>query len=108
MIDNDNLVVKTFYTLGRQHSALSGQKLPSKFIPVALEMACTGKKYFVLYLRWLWGGELFSSDIMWWLGDWNTTDPAPAPVASKEPEKGKNYFGLYLPVGGRKPIWNPI
>ena len=49
------------------------------------------------------GGELFSSDIMWWLGDWNTTDPAPAPVASKEPEKGKNYFGLYLLVGGLKP-----
>src|SRR6516225_4753990 len=46
---------------------------------------------------------------MWWLGD-DTTDPAPAPVASKEPEKGKNYFGLYLLVGGRKPytIWNPI
>jgi hypothetical protein len=35
---------------------------------------------------------------------------APAPVASKEPEKGKNYFGLYLLVGGLKPytIWNPI
>src|SRR6516162_7055569 len=48
----------------------------------------TGKKYFVLYLRW----------------------PAPAPIASKEPEKGKRYFGLYLLVGGRKPytIWNPI
>jgi hypothetical protein len=39
-----------------------------------------------------------------------TTDPAPAPIASKEPEKGKRYFGLYLLVGGRKPytIWNPI
>ena len=48
-------------------------------------------------------GEFFSSDIMWWLGDWDTTDPAPAPVASKEPEKGKRYFGLYLLVGGRKP-----
>jgi len=37
----------------------------------------------------------------------DTTDPAPAPVASK---KGKRYFGLYLLVGGRKPytIWNPI
>ena len=34
-------------------------------------------------------GSFFSSDIMWWLGDWDTTDPAPAPVASKEPEKGK-------------------
>jgi hypothetical protein len=33
----------------------------------------------------------------------DTTDPALAPVASKEPEKGKNYFGLYLLVGGRKP-----
>jgi hypothetical protein len=40
----------------------------------------------------------------------DTTDPAPAPIASKEPEKGKRYFGLYLLVGGRKPytIWNPI
>ena len=26
-----------------------------------------------------------------------------APVAAKEPEKGKNYFGLYLLVGGLKP-----
>ena len=42
---------------------------------------------------------------MWWLGD-DTTDPAPAPVASKEPEKGKNYFGLYLLVGGRQPIYD--
>ena len=33
----------------------------------------------------------------------DTTDPAPTPVASKEPEKGKNYFGLYLLVGGLKP-----
>ena len=33
-------------------------------------------------------------------------DPAPAPVASKEPEKGKNYFGLYLLVGGRQPIYD--
>jgi hypothetical protein len=31
----------------------------------------------------------------------DTTDPAPTPVASKEPEKGKGYFGLYLLVGGR-------
>ena len=51
-------------------------------------------------------GSFFSSDIMWWLGDWDTTDPAPAPVASKEPEKGKNYFGLYLLVGGRQPIYD--
>jgi hypothetical protein len=29
--------------------------------------------------------------------------PAPTPVASKEPEKGKNYFGLYLLVGRRTP-----
>ena len=36
----------------------------------------------------------------------DTTDPAPAPVASKEPEKGKNYFGLYLLVGGRQPIYD--
>src|ERR1700745_2015192 len=33
----------------------------------------------------------------------HTTDPAPAPIASKEPEKGKRYFGLYLLVGGLKP-----
>ena len=32
-----------------------------------------------------------------------TTDPAPAPIASKEPERGKNYFGLYLLAGGLKP-----
>ena len=41
----------------------------------------------------------------------DTTDPAPAPVASKEPEKGKNYFGLYLLLVGDLepyPIWNPI
>src|SRR6516162_6549085 len=98
-----------------------------------------------------WGGEFFSSDIMWWLGDWtllilhqlplprkspkrgkdilvstvlylrwlgeenflvqilcggsvigHTTDPAPAHIASKEPEKGKRYFGLCLLVGGVK------
>ena len=30
-------------------------------------------------------------------------EPPPTPVASKEPEKGKNYFGLYLLVGGLKP-----
>ena len=33
----------------------------------------------------------------------HTTDPAPAPIASKEPEKGERYFGLYLLVGGLKP-----
>ena len=32
-----------------------------------------------------------------------TTDPAPAPIASKEPEKGKRYFGLYLLMGGLNP-----
>ena len=36
----------------------------------------------------------------------DTTDPAPAPIASKEPEKGKRYFGLYLLVGGRKPLYD--
>jgi hypothetical protein len=68
----------------------------------------TGKKYFVLYLRWLGEGNfvqiLCGGSVIY------TTDPAPAPVASKEPEKGKRYFGLYLLVGGLKPyaIWNPI
>src|SRR6516164_2895295 len=47
---------------------------------------------------------------MWWLGDWIRLILHQLPVASKEPEKGKNYFGLYLLVGGRKPytIWNQI
>src|SRR6516225_890888 len=68
------------------------------------------QKIFRTLPQMAWGGEFFSSDIMWWLGDWTRLIPAPAPIASKEPEKGKRYFGLYLLVGGRKPytIWNPI
>ena len=46
----------------------------------------TGKKYFVLYLRWL--GE---ADIMWWLGDWIRLILHQLPLPRKSPEKGKNY-----------------
>ena len=47
---------------------------------------------------------------MWWLGDWIRLILHQLPLPRKSPEKGKNYFGLYLLVGGRKPytIWNPI
>src|SRR5215471_15319230 len=69
----------------------------------------TDKKYFVLY-------RSQAKNISYNTGRPQpgffriTGDPAPAPIASKEPEKEKRYFGLYLLVGGRKPytIWNPI
>src|SRR6516164_1187257 len=48
-------------------------------------------------------GELFSSNIMWWLGDWIRLILHQLPLPRKEPEKGKRYFGLYLLAGGLKP-----
>src|SRR6516165_6751462 len=50
------------------------------------------------------GGEFFSSDIMWWLGDWIRLILHQLPSPRKSLKKGKNYFGLYLLVGGRKTI----
>ena len=60
----------------------------------------TGKKYFVLYLRWLGEGNFLVQILCGGSVIGHTTDPAPAHIASKEPEKGKRYFGLYLLVGG--------
>ena len=54
----------------------------------------TGKKYFVLYLRWLGEGNFLVQILCGGSVIGHTTDPAPAPIASKEPEKGKRYFGL--------------
>ena len=66
----------------------------------------TGKKYFVLYLRWLGKGNFLVQILCGGSVIGRDCDPAPAPIASKEPEKGKRYFGLYLLVGGRKyPIY---
>jgi hypothetical protein len=49
----------------------------------------TGKKYFVLYLRWL-GEEFFSSDIMWWLGDWTRLILHQLPLPRKSLKRGKD------------------
>src|SRR5262250_795384 len=76
----------------------------------------TGKKYFVLYLRqpgfsgsqtknisyptdhrqkifrtlpqMAWGGEFFSSDIMWWLGDWTRLILHQLPLPRKSLKRG--------------------
>src|SRR5215471_15954769 len=40
---------------------------------------------------------------MWWLGDWIRLILHQLPLPRKEPERGKNYFGLYLLAGGLKP-----
>src|SRR5215470_8544386 len=53
----------------------------------------TGKKYFVFYLRWLGEGNFLVQILCGGSVIGHTTDPAPAPIASKEPEKGKRYFG---------------
>ena len=50
----------------------------------------TGKKYFVLYLRWLGEGKLFSSDIMWWLGDWTRPILHQLPLPRKSLKRGKD------------------
>ena len=63
----------------------------------------TGKKYFVLYLRWLEEGNFLVQILCGGSVIGHTTDPAPAPMGSKEPEKGKRYFGLYLLMGGLNP-----
>ena len=41
--------------------------------------------------------------LMWWLGDWIRLILHQLPLPRKEPERGKNYFGLYLLAGGLKP-----
>src|SRR5215467_5105461 len=78
----------------------------------------TGNKYFVLYLRqpgfsgsqtknisystdhrqkifrtlpqMAWGGEFFSSDIMWWLGDWTRLILHQLPLPRKSLKRGKD------------------
>src|SRR5215468_4140357 len=107
-IETTTALAKTFYTPLRQHSVLSGQRLPSKFTQLPSKAPDQAKNISHSTPDGLWnflvqilcGGSVIG----------HTTDPAPAPIASKEPEKGKRYFGLYLLVGGRKPytIWNPI
>jgi hypothetical protein len=52
--------------------------------------------------------EVFSPDIMWWLGDWIRLILHQLPLPRKEPERGKNYFGLYLREVSNHTIWNPI
>jgi hypothetical protein len=41
-------------------------------IPVGRSLVFSGSqaKKFSNSPQMAWGGELFSSDIMWWLGDW--------------------------------------
>src|SRR5262249_38500822 len=66
-VSNHTALAKTFYTPLRQHSVLSGQRLPSKFTQLpskAPDQAITGKKYFVLYLRWLGEGNFLVQIIM--------------------------------------------
>ena len=92
-IETTTALAKTFYTPLRQHSVLSGQRLPSKFTQLpskAPDQAITGKKYFVLYLRWLGEGNFLVQILCGGSVIGHTTDPAPAPIASKEPEKGKS------------------
>src|SRR5215475_3883622 len=50
-----------------------------------------------------WGGEVFSSDIMWWLGDWTRLILHQLPLPRKSLKRGKRYFGLYLLMGGLNP-----
>src|SRR6516162_7489185 len=60
----------------------------------------TGKKYFVLYRsqakifrtlpQMAWGGEFFSSDIMWWLGDWTHDCLHQLPLPRKSLKRGKD------------------
>ena len=37
-----------------------------------------------------WGGEFFSSDIMWWLGDWARLILHQLPLPRKSPKRGKD------------------
>ena len=61
----------------------------------------TDKKYFVLYPQMAWGGEFFSSDIMWWLGDWTRLIlhqlPLPRSVIPLTLERSKDRLSLVYP-----------
>jgi hypothetical protein len=50
----------------------------------------TGKKYFVTLPQMAWAGEFFSSDIMWWLGDWTRLILHQLPLPRKSLKRGKD------------------
>src|SRR6516162_3168248 len=57
------------------------------------------QKIFRTLPQMAWGGELFSSDIMWWLGDWIRLILNQLPLPRKS-LKGEKLFWS-LPPGGR-------
>src|SRR5215475_2888364 len=50
------------------------------------------KKIFRTLPQMAWGGEFFSSDIMWWLGDWTRLILHQLPLPRKSLKRGKDIF----------------
>src|SRR6516225_8216289 len=55
-----------------------------------------------------WGGEFFSADIMWWLGDWTRLILHQLPLPRKSPKRGKDILvsTSWWEVANHT-IWNP-
>ena len=92
----------------QQQSALSGAKLPSNLPQLPSKVPEQAKK-FSNSPQMAWGGELFSPDIMWWLGDWIRPILHQLPLPRKSQKRGKHILvSTSLWEVSNHIRWNPI